>query len=173
MNKDTALVVSDILVSIYQSLHDSIDLVRTIATDEENKTYCRLAGRALGYMLLDLMIPLYKAHAEPMPEFLQQSAAYPPAEREVIQSQSPPRRLTQDPEQATDTEPGSSLEILMDRVVMKLEETMALVEGACSEAESKDYHDKAAEILSQIADAKAYISAKHLDARAAVGRSGR
>jgi hypothetical protein len=73
MNKECATRINDVLVQCYKDLHSSIDTARSSCSDAEHHAYCRRIGAILGYMLIDLLDPMYKEHPDIAPDFLRQS----------------------------------------------------------------------------------------------------
>ena len=70
MNRETAAKINDLLVQCHAELHGSIDVARAVCSDEENRMYCKAVGMVLGYMLLDLMDPIYREHPALTPDHL-------------------------------------------------------------------------------------------------------
>jgi len=70
MEKDTAIKLNEVLVECYFKLHESIDVAREHCSEEERKAYCRAVGKVLGYLLLDVLEPIYREHPDLRPELL-------------------------------------------------------------------------------------------------------
>lgn len=74
MEKDTAIKLNKTLVECYFKLHESIDIVKEHCNEDERKAYCRAMGKVLGYLLLDVLEPIYGEHPDLRPELLQQAS---------------------------------------------------------------------------------------------------
>ncbi len=75
MDKDTATKVNEALVECYFKLHGSIDIVRERCSEDERKAYCRAIGKVLGYLLLDVLDPMYSVYPELRPALLDPDAS--------------------------------------------------------------------------------------------------
>jgi len=59
---DTAKYVSDLMLDISGRLDESVGIVKTACTSEEEAAYRRSIGRILGNILLEVLNPLYAEH---------------------------------------------------------------------------------------------------------------
>lgn len=164
MNKNTAVAISELMLRSYEALHLSTDQVRRVASDEEHKMYCRLVGMILGYMLLDLMTPLYDEHPELMPDFMRSSSET----AELGDDSWPATRAAQAPESecSGNTRIGTDLFMLMDKVATDLVQALDLVSREHGERGSDAYRQRVNEILEHVANAKEYLTATHLGIKA-------
>ncbi len=72
MEKSAAIKLNAVLLECYFKLHESIDTVRDNCSDGERKAYCRAMGKVLGYLLLDILEPIYSDHPDLRPDLLRQ-----------------------------------------------------------------------------------------------------
>jgi hypothetical protein len=70
MEKGAATKLNEVLVECYFKLHGSIEIVKEHCDDDERKAYCRAVGKVLGYLLLDVLEPMYSEHPDLRPELL-------------------------------------------------------------------------------------------------------
>lgn len=70
MRRDIAERVNESILECYFKVHASIDIVREGASADERKEYCRAAGKVLGYMLLDVLEPIYAEYPDLRPDLL-------------------------------------------------------------------------------------------------------
>ncbi|MFO0587015.1 MAG: hypothetical protein U0441_05740 [Polyangiaceae bacterium] len=68
MKKEAAVRLNEMLLECYFKLHDTIDIARDNCDAEEHKAYCRGVGQVLGYLLLDVLDPIYAEHPDLCPE---------------------------------------------------------------------------------------------------------
>jgi hypothetical protein len=67
MDKPIAQQISTLMLEYGAKLDESVNLVRAHGSDEDFKKYREAVGRILGYMLLDIMNPLYEEHPDLKP----------------------------------------------------------------------------------------------------------
>ena len=70
MKREPAIKVNETLLDCYFKLHETIDVVREHCDEEERKAYSRAVGKVLGYLLLDVLEPIYVEHPDLRPEQL-------------------------------------------------------------------------------------------------------
>jgi hypothetical protein len=70
MEKSAAIKLNEMLVECYFKLHESIDIAREHCDEAERKAYCGAVGKVLGYLLLDVLEPIYSEHPDLRPELL-------------------------------------------------------------------------------------------------------
>lgn len=70
MEHSTARKLNEVLLESYYKLHDSIDIARESCTEDEQKAYCRAVGKIMGYLLLDVLEPIYREHSDLRPNQL-------------------------------------------------------------------------------------------------------
>ncbi|MBK8257178.1 MAG: hypothetical protein IPK82_31460 [Polyangiaceae bacterium] len=70
MERETALKVNPMLVDCYFKLHETIDIVRQNSNEEEFQAYCAAVGKVLGYLLLDVLEPIYAQNSDLRPDLL-------------------------------------------------------------------------------------------------------
>ena len=80
MKKEAAIKVNEMLLECYFKLHDTIDIVRESSDAEERSAYCQGIGKVLGYLLLDVLDPIYAEHPELRPEQIAGKESDDPAE---------------------------------------------------------------------------------------------
>jgi hypothetical protein len=65
---DTAKYVSDLMLDIPGRLDESVGIIKSSCTPEEEAAYRRSVGRILGRILLDVLNPLYAEHPSLKPQ---------------------------------------------------------------------------------------------------------
>lgn len=69
MDRDTAEKLSAITLESYFKIHDAVDIVRNGCPEGDERTeYIRGLGRALGYLYMDVLRPLYKEYPDLKPD---------------------------------------------------------------------------------------------------------
>ena len=63
-----AQIISDLMVEYLGKLDRSIALVKEKCTEKEFKEYRSAAAKVMGYMIYEVMNPLYKEHPEIKPK---------------------------------------------------------------------------------------------------------
>ena len=69
-DKKRAREISSLMLDIGKRINDSIANVQQGCTEEEFKAYRSACGKILGYMLVDILNPLYESHPDLKPKDL-------------------------------------------------------------------------------------------------------
>jgi hypothetical protein len=67
MDKATAKQISVLMLEYGAKLDESVKLVKQTCSEDDFRKYRDAVGKVLGYMLLDIMNPLYKEHPDLKP----------------------------------------------------------------------------------------------------------
>lgn len=67
MTKDTARRVSELMIELGAKLDASVALVQQTESEEEFHQYRRTVGKLMGWMLLDVMNPIYAEYPDLTP----------------------------------------------------------------------------------------------------------
>jgi hypothetical protein len=68
MDRDTAEKLNTMTLESYFKIHDAVALVHARCSTVERKEYIMGLGRALGYLLTDVLHPLYEEHPDLRPD---------------------------------------------------------------------------------------------------------
>jgi hypothetical protein len=71
MDKAIAKQISALMLEYGAKLDETVSLVRAHSSNDDFKKYREAVGRILGYMLLDIMNPLYEEHPDLKPPDLE------------------------------------------------------------------------------------------------------
>lgn len=69
-DKSTAMEISELMLRHGKELNNSVEMVKSRCSEEEFAIYQKAIGKIMGYILLDVMNPLYKSHPELKPKEL-------------------------------------------------------------------------------------------------------
>jgi hypothetical protein len=59
-NADTAKLISELMLDIFQRVDESVDMVKKTCSPEYAAAYKKAAGRVVGPIVMDVLEPLYK-----------------------------------------------------------------------------------------------------------------
>ncbi|SUG79410.1 putative cytoplasmic protein [Salmonella enterica subsp. enterica] len=67
-DKDTAILISDLMLRFGKELDESVAVVQSRCDENEFKAYREAVGFIMGEMLIKIMNPLYEKHPEIKPK---------------------------------------------------------------------------------------------------------
>jgi hypothetical protein len=70
-SSDVAQQISSLMLDVSAKINDSMFLVRDRCTNQEFEQYRTVCAKVLGYLLIDILNPIYAAHPEMKPKELE------------------------------------------------------------------------------------------------------
>lgn len=67
MRKDVAAKISSLMLTYGAKLDETVELVQGNCSEEEFKQYRSAVGKVMGFMLTEIMNPIYSEHPELKP----------------------------------------------------------------------------------------------------------
>jgi len=64
IDNDVAKEINDLLLDCRIKLSNSVDFVQEKCSNEESEQYKKAMGKVLGYMIFEIMEPIYEKHPE-------------------------------------------------------------------------------------------------------------